>query len=224
MCRRPCSMTKKPYSSRSDAVGTVNRSMAAISSLWLRKKAIHRFSWSGSAGRRGRYRDTVLSEMMKPSLVSSAWMRGAPQPSCAIVRTTRRISASIRGRPGWRRCEIFAQYRRNRSRCQRATVSAWTMSRRLAHTGHEPRRATQKARSVSSSGGRGRSFFSAVTCCRKATFSNTRSARRRHIARMARTPSETRKTTTLSIAAEFRRLRPGIQAERKSLISWAEQF
>ena len=89
---------------------------------------------------------------------------------------------------------------------------------------HEPRRATQKARSVSSSGGRGRSFFSAVTCCRKATFSNTRSARRRHIARMARTPSETTKTTTLSIAAEFRRLRSGIQAERKSLISWAEQF
>ena len=90
--------------------------------------------------------------------------------------------------------------------------------------GPRPRRATQKARSVSSSGGRGRSFFSAVTCCRKATFSNTRSARRRHIARMARTPSETRKTTTLSIAAEFRRLRPGFQGERKSLISWAEQF
>ena len=58
-------------------MGTVNRSMAAISSLWLRKKAIHRFSWSGPAGRRGRYRDTVISEMMKPSLVSSAWMRGA---------------------------------------------------------------------------------------------------------------------------------------------------
>ena len=59
-----------------------------------------------------------------------------------------------------------------------------------------------------------------MTC----TENHTRSARRRHIARMARTPSETRKTTTLSIAAEFRRLRPGIQAERKSLISWAEQF
>ena len=43
-------------------------------------------------------------------------------------------------------------------------------------------------------------------------------------AKMTRTPSETRKTTTSSIAAEFRRLRPGIQAERKSLISWAEQF
>ena len=168
-----------------------------------------------------RHRDLGDDETELGELSMDAWR---PQPFCAIVRTRRRISASIRGRPGWRRCEIFAQYRRNRSRCQRATVSAWTMSRRLAHTGHEPRRATQKARSVSSSGGRGRSFFSAVTCCRKATFSNTRSARRRHIARMARTPSETRKTTTLSIAAEFRRLRPGIQAERKSLISWAEQF
>ena len=47
---------------------------------------------------------------------------------------------------------------------------------------------------------------------------------RRHIARMARAPSETKKTTTSSIAAEFRRLRPGIQAERMSLISWAQQF
>ena len=168
-----------------------------------------------------RHRDLGDDETELGELSMDAWR---PQPSCAIVRTRRRISASIRGRPGWRRCEIFAQYRRNRSRCQRATVSAWTMSRRLAHTGHESRRATQKARSVSSSGGRGRSFFSAVTCCRKATFSNTRSARRRHIARMTRTPSETRKTTTSSIAAEFRRLRPGIQAERKSLISWAEQF
>ena len=35
---------------------------------------------------------------------------------------------------------------------------------------------------------------------------------------------KTRKITTSSIAAEFRRLRPAIQAERKSLISWAEQF
>ena len=29
-----------------DGLRTVNISMAAISSLWLRKKAIHRFSWS----------------------------------------------------------------------------------------------------------------------------------------------------------------------------------
>ena len=56
-----------------------------------------------------------------------------------------------------------------------------TITRRLAHLGHDSRRATQKARSTSSSGGRGRSFFSAVTCCRRARFSITRSARRRWI-------------------------------------------
>lgn len=159
-----------------------------------------------SRGCRGMYRDTVFSEMMKPSFTSSAWMRGAPQPSCAIVRMRRRISASMRGRPGFRRLEIFAQYRRNRSRCQRATVSAWTMTSRLAHAGHEERRATQNARSISSSGGRGRPFLSAVTCCRRARFSSTRSARRRNIARNARAPTEIRKMRTRSIAAEFRHI------------------
>ena len=98
MCRRPCSMTKKPYSSRSDAVGTVNRSMAAISSLWLRKKAIHRFSWSGSAGRRGRYRDTVISEMMKPSLVSSAWDAWRP-PAVLRHRADEATNLGINPRP-----------------------------------------------------------------------------------------------------------------------------
>ena len=38
--------------------------------------------------------------------------------------------------------------------------------------------ATQKARSVSVSGGRGRSRFSTATCCRRAILSKTRSARR----------------------------------------------
>ncbi len=74
-------MTKKPYSNRSDAVGTVNRSIAAMSPMWFCKNVTQRFTWSGSAGRRGMYRDTVISEMTKPSLVSSAWIRGAPQPS-----------------------------------------------------------------------------------------------------------------------------------------------
>ncbi len=139
-------------------------------------------------------------------------IRGAPQPSCAIIRTSRRISASTRGRPRWRRCEIFAQYRRNRSRFHRATVSALTTSKRLAHSGHEARSETQNARSVSSSGGRGRFFLSAVTCCRKARFSMTRSARRRHIVRIARVPRETRKMRTRSIAAQFGVLPPQSQA------------
>ena len=41
----------------------------------------HRFTWSGSAGSCGKYRDTVISETKDPSFVSSAWIRGAPQPS-----------------------------------------------------------------------------------------------------------------------------------------------
>ena len=85
-----------------------------------------------------------------------------------------------------------------------ATVSALTMTSRLAHPGHELGSATQNARSVSWIDGRGRSFLSAVTCCRRARFSITRSARRLHIARIAPAPRETRMMMrTRSIAAEF---------------------
>jgi hypothetical protein len=41
---RPRSMTKKPYSSRSDTVGTVNKSIAAMSFLWFRKNATQRLT------------------------------------------------------------------------------------------------------------------------------------------------------------------------------------
>ena len=91
------------------------------------------------------------------------------------------------------------------------------MTKRLAHAGHELRSATQKARSISSSAGRGRFFLSAVTCCRRARFSITRSARRRQITRITRAPRETRKTRTRSMAAEFRLVPPGTQAGRKVL-------
>ena len=164
---------------------------------------------------------------MNPSFVSSAWIRGAPQPSCTICRMSRRISAARRGRPGLRVLEMRVQYRRNRARFHPATVPALTMTRRLAHAGHDSRSATQKARSTSSSGGRGRSFFSAVTCCRRARFSITRSARRRHIARNARAPRVTRKMRARSMAVEFDLLRPGTQEVRegrKSLISRQHEF
>ena len=36
--RRPCSITKKPYSTRKVAVGTVKKSMAAIASRWFLRK------------------------------------------------------------------------------------------------------------------------------------------------------------------------------------------
>ena len=46
-----------------------------MSSLWLCKNATHRFTWSGSAGRRGMYRDTVISLMTNPlsSSLSIRW-------------------------------------------------------------------------------------------------------------------------------------------------------
>ena len=47
--------------------------------------------------------------------------------------------------PGWRRCEIFAKYRRIRPRFHRAIVSALTTSKRHAHPGHEARSATRNA-------------------------------------------------------------------------------
>ena len=46
----------KPYSSRSDAVGTANKSIAAMSSLWFRKNATRRFTSSApslAASKRG---------------------------------------------------------------------------------------------------------------------------------------------------------------------------
>ena len=129
---------------------------------------------------------TVFSDTMNPSFVSSAWIRGAPQPSCAMCRMSRRISAARRGRPGKRVLEMRVQYRRKRLRFHSATVSALTMTRRLAHAGHDSRSATQKSRSTSSRSGRGRAFLSAVTCCRRTRFSITRSARRRLIARITR--------------------------------------
>ena len=195
-----------------------------MSSLWFRKNATQRFTWSGSAGSRGMYRDTVFSEMMKPSFVSSAWIRGAPQPSCAMSRMSRRISASTRGRPGCRRWEILAQYRRNRARFHSATVPALTMTRRLAHAGHDSRSATQRARSTSSSGGRGRSFFSTITCCLKSeVFEHKVGPAPTH--RPQRTaPRETTKMSTRSMAAKFRLLRRGTQAGCKSLISQADEY
>ena len=129
---------------------------------------------------------------------------------------------SPRGRPGDRRCEILAHDRRKRSRWHRVTVSGLTIVRRLVHPGHECRRATQNARSTLSSRAWGRSFFSAVTCCRSARFSIT--TRRRHIARIARAPNETTNMSTRAMPAEFGLPPPEIQVGRKCLISGADEY
>ena len=161
----------------------------------------------------------MISETMKPSFVSSAWVSGAhpsrPAPSAGSAdESLRRREAG----PGLRRRKIFAQYPRNRSRCHRATVSALKITSRLAHAGHELRSATQKVRSMSSSAGRGRSFLSAVTCCRRARFSSTRSARRRHAARIVRGAERDEEYENMEHgAAECGSFRP-VNLSRRSLL------
>ena len=83
---------------RSDTVGTVNKSIAAMSSLWFRKNATQRFTWSGSAGSHGMYRDTVFSEMMKRRTES----RLAPSPRRSALHSSRGDWAA--GSSWWASC------------------------------------------------------------------------------------------------------------------------
>jgi hypothetical protein len=71
-------MTKKQYSTPKVSVGTVKKSIAAMASRWLFRKASHRFAGSGLFGALLIQRMTVRSEMSKPSIFNSPWMRGAP--------------------------------------------------------------------------------------------------------------------------------------------------
>ena len=80
-------------------VGTTNRSMAAMSGAWLRKKVRH--PWLGGPRRLTMYLATLDCATSNPSLSSSPWMRGAPQSgfSTLIRRINTRSSVSICGRP-----------------------------------------------------------------------------------------------------------------------------
>jgi hypothetical protein len=71
--------------------------------MWFAKNV--RQVWDRLVCRSGRYRDTVRSETVKPSLSNSPWIRGAPQrPLAVAIRGMRlRSCASMRGRPGRRR-------------------------------------------------------------------------------------------------------------------------
>ena len=68
--------------------------------LWFRKNAIHRFTSSGSARRRGMYRDTVISLTTNPSFVSSAWIRGAT-PAVLGHRADETTNLGINPRSTW---------------------------------------------------------------------------------------------------------------------------
>src|ERR1019366_4412613 len=78
-------------------VGTMNRSMAAMSGAWLRKKVRH--PWLGGPRRLTMYLATLDCANSNPSLSSSPWMRGAPQSGFSTL--IRRISTAQLGLDLW---------------------------------------------------------------------------------------------------------------------------
>src|SRR5205823_8598408 len=63
---------------------------------------------------------TLLSPMSMPSLSSSPWMRGAPQPGFSrhILRIRSRTSLEMTGRPGFPQRTFQVQNKRKPARCQ----------------------------------------------------------------------------------------------------------
>src|SRR5215469_3339732 len=74
---------------------------------------------------------TLLSAMLMPSLRSSPWMQGAPQPgfSWHILRIRSRTSWEMKGLPGCPRRTFQVQNSRKPARCQAMTVSGLTMAK-----------------------------------------------------------------------------------------------
>ena len=73
---------------------------------------------------------TLLCPMSMPSLSSSPWMRGAPQPGFSrhILRIRSRTSLEMTGRPGFPQRTFQVQNKRKAARCQATTVSGLTMA------------------------------------------------------------------------------------------------
>src|SRR6202022_4847005 len=120
-------MISKPWSSRSEIVGTTNRSIAAIPSAWLRRNVLH--PCEGGTLLRTIYLATLVWPTSMPSLRSSPWILGAPHNGLAtlIWRISWRISTVTAGRP--QRCfDFHRQYDLNPARCQRITVSGRTIA------------------------------------------------------------------------------------------------
>ncbi len=144
--------------------------------------------------RRRRYLATVRSS--RPSLRSSPWIRGDPQPgfSVAIRRMRARISSLTSGRPRRRR-DSQRQYRRNPVRCHPITVSGLTITRTSDHPVHKLRRVVQNRRSRPFSRGRGRLRFSTAICWRRARISSEAATRLRKKTRKAERMAGTRSST-----------------------------
>jgi hypothetical protein len=115
---------------RNVAVTTTKKSLARTSRAWfrtnVRQACVPRF---GRRGRDGMYRRTVRGDSRMPSFSrSSLAMRSSPHVrfAAAIVAISRCTSGEIAGRPGKR--DYQRQNNRNPCRCQRISVSGFTMT------------------------------------------------------------------------------------------------
>src|SRR5215472_6530788 len=181
--RRSWLMMKKQWSIVKVTVGTVKKSIAAIASLWLRKKASQRLAGSGFVGTRFIQREMVLSETSKPSIRSSPWIRGAPQLgfSATIWKISSRTSFDVGLLPtGFRTLEITLQYQRNPARCHRTTVSGVTTRSACFQPDQHRRTSSQKSLSKELILGRGWRRLSTISCWRRAKFSRRRLWRERN--------------------------------------------
>ena len=153
-----------------------------MASRWLRRNSSQRRAGSGSWVARFTQRETVRSEMSKPSLSSSPWMRGAPHLgfSATMRKISSRISLLIGFLPtAFRAREIQRQYSRNPARCHRTTVSGVTRINGRFQPDQTFRKTTQNSRSTELSRGRGRLACRASSCCRRARFSRRSASRER---------------------------------------------
>src|SRR6202051_2448857 len=103
---------------------------------WFLRKARQRLAGSESLGACFIQREIVRSEMSKPSMSSSPWMRGAPQVvfSATIRKINCRTCFGVCLLPiGFFTFEISLQYSRKPTRCHRTTVSGVTTMRAFFH-------------------------------------------------------------------------------------------
>src|SRR5207249_3849940 len=99
---------------------------------------------------------TLLCPMSMPSLSSSPWMRGAPQPGFSrhILRIRSRTSLEMTGRPGFPQRTFQVQNKRKAARCQATTVSGLTMANAERQSRHRRDRQIHSRRSPAVNFGR----------------------------------------------------------------------
>jgi hypothetical protein len=112
------------------AVTTTKKSLASTNRAWFRTNVLQ--AWVpgfGRGSRDGMYRRTVRGDNRIPSFSrSSAAIRSSPHVrfAAAIVAISRCTFTGIAGRPGAR--DFQRQNNRNAFRCQRISVSGFTMT------------------------------------------------------------------------------------------------